>query len=136
MTAHPINSGGLHLTPYEILQAMISCSTGEPQETLEAIVSATPEVTTEVLNEVWSTVAYTYGSPPLIANQLLDQIDVFPYVTNTNAKVQLRKLVQLCLIIESNIPICPDLHFLNQDSGQRGIRKKLPDCMQREWQKI
>ena len=37
--------GPLHLIPYEILQAMISYSTGEPQETLDAIVSAMPEVT-------------------------------------------------------------------------------------------
>ena len=116
---------------------MISYSSGEPQETLEAIVSDKPEVTTEVLNEVWSTMAYTYGSPPLIANQLLDQIYAFPYVTNTNAKVQLRKLVQLffILVLTCNSWIkTVDREVFARNCLMDG--KKLSNVVQRGWQKI
>ena len=91
-----------------------------------------PEIT---LDTIWETLISRFGTSYRLAEDLLAKVSSFPAIKSTQQLHLLEDLLDLCRIINSNIPNCTELQQMNLSCGMKKTWEKLPDNLQQRWRK-
>ena len=108
------------LRPRKIVDNLIASAGNEPRLTLSMI---------------WDTLINRFGSSHKVADDLLMRISAFPAIKTVKQVSALEDLLDLCRIVEANIPHCRELYQMNLSCGMKRVWEKLPDFLQQRWRK-
>ena len=126
----------LNLSPLKTIQLLESYCTGDPQQMIAHVLASNGEITNEHIEEVWKNLVYRFGSTRKIAEELMSKIEEFERIDGPQLGPKLQKLHDICKVVLYNKRSCPELNIMDLSMGQKLVRAKLPDHIQREWAKI
>ena len=128
-----LNSYPSPVEPVTVLGVLQANCINAPYETIKNFLSAAGHPTQDLVSEVWNLLIERYGSPDMVAEQIMTKLKKPLTITERASGEKLRELHDLCSIAKFNQNNCMDLATLNSRSGLKFLVDKLPSKLQGEW---
>ena len=128
---HAIHEAGL--ASIDALSVIQRNTSNRPKTIVDNLIAsnACPDTTLEL---VWETLTSRFGSHHRLAEEMFSKIERFPCIKSLkNQTTLLEDLLDLCRLINANIPHSNELNSLNYPSGMYKILDKLPEYAHDRW---
>lgn len=126
---------GVNASDMDIIYIIQSHTSGRPRAIVDNLIASAGHEPRLTLSRIWDTLTTRFGSSHKVANDLLMRINAFPAIKTVRQISSLEDLLDLCRIIEANIPHCQELYQMNLSCGMKKVWEKLPDFLQQRWRK-
>ena len=124
---------GLPLNSLDIISILEANTIGDPRSLIQNYLAAGAACPDETLKKIWNALHKQYGSAVKVSQSMQNKLHALHAIRSYNSRSKLQELLDLCRLIEVNIPSNPELQLFNLSSGQKQVWSKLPDWMQRKW---
>ena len=85
------------------------------------------------MRDIWTNLERRFATSERIAEGLFRKINDTAPIKNNSQFHKLEDLLDICKIINSSIPSCPELSVFNLRHGMKSVWEKLPDHFQVQW---
>ena len=123
----------LNLDPWDVLSILYENTTGKPKKLLENFLYVGASNPQQTLEEAWIALYEHFGTGSRIAFSITEKLESFAPIKFSHQHDRLGDLLNICRIIEVNLPVAAELQMFNLTAGMRQIWLKLPDHLQNGW---
>ena len=118
-----------NLSSMEQIMVLKAHTSGDALDVVEVYSSASGANATSTLLNIWEELKRRFGTGAKVSSSLRRQLlDIeVPKSPASRLAVQLRKLRDLCLVIQHNMRAVDELNYFNTSQGQRLVWEKLPE---------
>jgi len=107
---------------------------GEPCRVVEGFINVGIDHVS-ALDKTWRELKKRFGSNILVSDTFIRKLKSFPIIRNVHQTSKMIELRDLCKQIQANMDQCPELKFLELQSGMRCVWEKFPESFQHRWQR-
>lgn len=125
---------GVVLNPFEKLQVLYANTSGTPRAIIQDYTEgAGDDIGESTIDLVWSILKERYGSSQQGLAYIEKRVSEFPQLKNSEQKLELGRLIDLCCLILQRIASVPELYKYNCSDGMATLWNKLPENLLRRW---